>query len=315
MLLYVFEFITYAFLVSSVLFAYLLIRSFFYSDKNKKTKLKLFIAIILIIGFITIFYGSFIEPRMLFANEYNININKNKSIEKIRMAVVADTHFGPFKKYNYSKKIADKLNSQNPDLIVLLGDYIYGDAENAKYLEPVLKLSKKYPIFAISGNHDYHLPAYKDPNQKDKTQVLRKLLKKYNVKLLENANQRLIINNQEFYLVGIKEIWTGQADFEKSMHGIDKTLPIITLCHNPDFIVEVQNKIDLMLSGHTHGGQITFPGIGPLTALPDELGRKYDKGLFRFENSQLFITKGAGETGPRARLFNPPEIAILNINL
>lgn len=315
MLLYVFEFITYALLILSALFAYLLIRSFFYSETKKKPKIKLIIAIILILGFITVFYGSFIEPRTLFANHYDININKNNTPAKIKIAVVADTHFGPFKKYNYSKKIADKLNSQNPDLIVLLGDYIYGKAENAKYLEPVLKLSNKYPIYAISGNHDYHLPAYKDPNQKDKTQILRKLLKQYNVKLLENANQRLIINNQEFYLVGIKEIWTGEADFEKSMQGTDNDLPIITLCHNPDFIVEVQNKIDLMLSGHTHGGQITFPGIGPLTALPDKLGRKYDKGLFQFENSQLFITKGAGETGPRARLFNPPEIAILNIDL
>jgi len=315
MLLYVFEIVTYAFLILSAIFAYRLIRAFFYLPKTQRSKLKFAIAIILIVGFTMVFYGSFIEPRMLFVNEYNIDIKKTESNDRIKIAAVADPHFGPFKKYGYSQKIADKLEEQNPDVIVLLGDYIYGLEENAKYLEPIIKLSSKYPIFVISGNHDYHLPEFKSPKQKDKTQILRQLLKKYNIKLLENSSQKIFINNEPIYLVGIKEIWTGEADLELAMQNIDQTKPIIMLCHNPDFIMQAHDTIDLMLSGHTHGGQIRLPGIGPVPPLPDELGRKFDKGLFKFNNAQLFITSGVGEAGPRARLFNPPEIAILNIDL
>jgi len=315
MLFYVFEFITYAFLILSAIFAYRWIRAFFYFKDKKRSKTKLIIAIILIFGWLIVFYGSFIESKMLFANQYDININKTESNEKIKIAAISDPHFGPFKKYEYSQKIADKTNEQNPDLIVLLGDYIYGLEENAKYLEPIIKLSEKYPIFVISGNHDYHLPEFKSPKQKDKTQILRQMLKKYQLDLMENANQQLTINNQQFYLVGIKEIWTGEADLELAMQNVDPEKPIIMLCHNPDFIIQAHDKIDLMLSGHTHGGQITLPALGPVPSLPDELGRKFDKGLFKFNNSQLFITSGVGEAGPRARLFNPPEIAILNVDL
>jgi len=315
MLLYVFEFITYAFLILSAIFAYRLIRAFFYSQKGKRSKIKLIIAIGLIIGFLIVFYGSFIESRMLFVKEYNIDIEKNKSSDRIKIAAISDPHFGPFKKYNYSQKIADKIDQQNPDLIVLLGDYIYGLEENAKYLEPIVKLNDKYPIYVITGNHDYHLPEFRSPKQKDKTQVLRQVLDKYNLELMENTNQQLTIKNQQFNLVGIKEIWTGEADLDKAMQGVDQSMPTIMLCHNPDFIMQAHDQIDLMLSGHTHGGQIRLPSLGAVPPLPDELGRKYDEGLFKFNNTQLFITSGVGEAGPRARLFNPPEISILNVDL
>lgn len=314
MLLYVFEIITYAFLVLSAIFAYRLIRAFFCLEKEKKYW-KLIIAIILILAWLTVFYGSFIEPRMVTVKNYDIDIKKNETNERIKIAAISDPHFGPFKKYQYSQKIADKIDQQNPDVIVLLGDYIYGLEENAKYIEPIIKLSEKYPVFVISGNHDYHLPEYKSIKQRDKTEVLKQILKKYNLELFENNNKQLTINNQQFYIIGIKEIWTGEADLEKAMQDVDQTKPIIMLCHNPDFIMKAMGKVDIMLSGHTHAGQIRLPFIGPVPPLPDELGRKYDQGLFQFEQSQLFITPGIGEAGPRARLFNPPEISILNIDL
>ncbi|MFZ5364831.1 MAG: metallophosphoesterase [Patescibacteria group bacterium] len=273
------------------------------------------IGIILIVGFVVVFYGSFIEPKLVTVKEYSVDIKKNESPDRIKIAAVSDPHFGPFKKYNYSQKIADTIDQQNPDLIVLLGDYIYGAGENAKYLEPILKLSGKFPLVVISGNHDYHLSEFKSSQQQDKTYVLRQMLRKYNLALLENDNQQLTINSQQFNIIGIKEIWTGEADLEKALSGINESIPSLMLCHNPDYILEANNQVDIMLSGHTHAGQIRLPLIGPLSPLPDELGRKFDTGLFRFDQTQLFITPGVGETGPRARLFNPPEVSILNVDL
>ncbi|HUT22662.1 MAG TPA: metallophosphoesterase [Candidatus Bipolaricaulota bacterium] len=314
MLLYVFEIIIFGWLIAAAIIAYHLIRSFFYK-KNERKISRLLIAGLLILSWLIVFYGSFIEPRELWVNNVEININKTESAQRIRIAAVSDSHFGPFKKYKYSQKIADALRAQNPDVIVLLGDYIYGDEGNHKYLAPILELSKDYPMYLISGNHEYHLPGYNDPKYKDKTGTLKELLENYPAKLLENENEKIVINGESFYLAGVKEYWTGNADINAALKGTNRTEPIILLAHNPDFIAAAQDKVDLMLSGHTHGGQIRLPLIGPVSPIPDELGRQYDQGLFDFDQTQIFITSGVGEIGPRARLFDPPEIAVLNIDL
>ena len=78
-------------------------------------------------------------------------------------------------------------------------------------------------------------------------------------------------------------------------------------------MIEEKHNIDLVLAGHTHGGQIRLPFIGAVPTLPTAIDDSYDKGLFQFDSFKLFITSGLGEVGPRARLFNPPEIVKLKL--
>ena len=92
-------------------------------------------------------------------------------------------------------------------------------------------------------------------------------------------------------------------------------MPIILIAHNPDAILYSNaDRADLVIAGHTHGGQIRLPWIGSIARIPTILGNDYDKGLFEYGDQQLFITSGVSETGPRARLFNPPVISVLTIS-
>ena len=277
-MLYIFEAITYLWLFLSLYLFYILFKAFLNSKKTKTVFL--FFSLLFLIGFIVVFYGSFIEPRTISVKNYDINLNKTSSNQTIKIAAISDTHFGPFKKFGYSQKIADKLEKENPDIVVLLGDYIYGKEEYFKYLEPILKLENKFPIYAITGNHEYHLPKLLSPKYQDKTKTLREILEKYKVPLLENKNQVIEIKGEKFNLAGIKEIWTKDYNLDEIIEKGDKSLPTILLCHNPEIVLEAQNK-----------------------------------GLFYFQKTILFISPGIGEIGARARLFDPPEISILNVNL
>ena len=92
-------------------------------------------------------------------------------------------------------------------------------------------------------------------------------------------------------------------------------MPVILVSHNADIVGRAEKLgIDLVLAGHTHGGQVRLPFFGAVPKIPHRLGNHYDRGLFQFGETKLFITSGLGETGPRARLLVPPEVALLEIN-
>ena len=114
-------------------------------------------------------------------------------------------------------------------------------------------------------------------------------------------------------MAGIDDIWFGGSS-KAALDGLTDEDMVILLAHNPDAVLFSETKVaDLILSGHTHGGQIRLPLVGSLAHIPTVLGNTYDKGLFSLKDQWLFITSGVGEIGPRARLFNPPEIVLLNI--
>jgi predicted MPP superfamily phosphohydrolase len=130
-------------------------------------------------------------------------------------------------------------------------------------------------------------------------------------------NKHVIINhhNQSFILACADHRLMKEYDIDGVMKNIPSNLPTILLTHIPDVILdEPSTKADLIICGHTHGGQIRLPFIGPLHPIPDELGKAYDQGIFTLKNGSLLaITHGIGETMARARLFCPPEIMVLHI--
>lgn len=260
-----------------------------------------------------ILYGSFIEPRLIKVTKENITL-KEKNEKQIKIAFISDIHAGPYKKEKFVKKIAQITIEQNPDIVLLGGDFILGKEENGKYLIGLKELSEKYPTYAVWGNHEYNIGNPENLSKfKDKTKTLRETFQKINIKVLNNE-KRLI--DEKFWLLGVDSVWAQKDNLNLATEGIDNNLPKILLAHNPEVIHKTENKnIDFVLSGHTQGGQIRIPLIGTVPSLPTNLGRKYDYGLFEISDTLLYITKGAGESGPRARLFCRPEIVILNINL
>ena len=148
----------------------------------------------------------------------------------------------------------------------------------------------------------------------EKIAAIKKYLAEQNIRLLENSGEKIKIRGRGIYLGGTKEYASRGENVALAFKDASRNEPKILLTHNPDVIyAAMKSGVDLVLSAHTHGGQVRLPLYGPVISPPTELGRYFDKGFFRFGNTQLFITSGIAETGARARLFNPPEIVILNL--
>lgn len=295
-----FEFIIYIFLISSGVF---LIEVFSRWKKLKRKSLFVCFSIIFLILWIVVFYGSFVEPKRLVVNEQFVELPESSG-HLLRAVVISDIHVGPYKDSSWVEKVVTNVNELEPDVVFIIGDFIFSKSEQSKMLGPLKNLSAKYGVFAVTGNHDYiGLESEK----------IVAALNKLGVRVLENESLRLF-KDRSLVLSGVSDIWFEGNPYE-ALKGVLEKDQVVLLSHNPDIVYSsVINKADLVISAHTHGGQVRLPWIGPISPLPTQLGRKYDKGLFSFKDIPLFITSGVSETGSRARLFNPPEIVLLNIN-
>lgn len=260
-----------------------------------------------------IFYGSFVEPRQIVVHSQELRLSEQPT-HTITAAVIGDTHVGPYKGRAFIEHMIDHIVEINPDVIFLVGDYVYDHGDQVTALEPLANITRVYPTYAVLGNHDYDLRSPASPVDDARAREVEEALTSYGVHVLKNEG--VAIDNNQLWLAGVEDIWShrariGDALFDRPV----PPLPTILLTHNPDtmFFVRHSQLINLVLAGHTHGGQIRLPLIGPVPQIPDELGRHYDKGLFDYDGTPLFITSGIGESGPRARLFNLPEIAALTI--
>ncbi|MEK7523405.1 MAG: metallophosphoesterase [Patescibacteria group bacterium] len=273
--------------------------------------------VLALLAWLVIFYGSFIEPRLLLVAREEIKLGSAPT-ETLSVALISDLHVGPYKKADYIEKVVAKTLSLKPDIILLAGDFVYDNQNQTEYLAPLKKLQAPYGVFAIMGNHDYgdHEVVTGAPADV-RASTVRSTLTSMGIKILINEGVKIHKGSKDIFLLGTDELWTKRANIEQALESFHLNKiphPSILVTHNPDLVIQAQSEeIDLVLAGHTHGGQIRLPFLGSVPPIPDELGRKYDRGLFAFGKTQLFITSGAGEMGPRARLLVPPEVALLEV--
>ncbi len=275
---------------------------------------------LLAIAWLVIFYGSFIEPRIIVINRTTIDLpHKNNSVGAeskrsfLNVALISDFHLGPYKQRGFVERAVKKLIVLKPDIVVMAGDFVL-EEERApvEWFEPFRELTAQIPTFAVVGNHEY-TDGYvlRSKEAQARSSHIVKTLEKNGVRVL--INEGAIVGR--FSILGVDDVWTWRVNIAKALTSIGgKNHPLIVVAHNPDIIQKAQKMgADLVLAGHTHGGQIRLPFWGPVPQIPTRLGNRYDRGLFQFGATQMFITSGIGETGPRARLFVPPEIAMLTI--
>jgi len=293
------------------------------AKRLNKAGLGLFI--IIIICQVTVLYGSLIEPQWLEVTYTDIELpsaaNKvvqNEPIQQLKIAVVSDLHLGPYKGAEYTKRVVAEINAINPDILLMPGDFIYSRESHADGLAPFKELNPKIISLATLGNHDYGISRHiagKVDGSLTKSAYVRNRLEQAGVRVLSNESLLLFEGDRQIQITGLEDLWGYTGQFADDLFADSETTTII-LEHNPDIILDSRAKTaDLVVSGHTHGGQVRLPVIGAIAPLPTKLGRDFDRGLFDYaDSSQLFITRGAGEMGPRARLFNRPEIAVLNLS-
>ncbi|HRH23477.1 MAG TPA: metallophosphoesterase [Candidatus Magasanikbacteria bacterium] len=275
-----------------------------------------------LIAVIVLIWGSFIEPKIIETSYVPIHISKVH--HEFTIAVLTDLHAGPYKKTDFFERVVEETMKLNPDMVVLVGDHTFNcvpNQEEVQYLTPLKKLTEKYPVYAVHGNHEYGLSDHlgTNPTQKryaDVSEHTKKTLQSYGVTYLQNQILKLKVKNQELYLFGGDEVWANSLNYS-SLATRNTDFPLIALIHNPVYLYHPHpSGIDLTISGHTHGGQLRLPYIGPL-AKPDAIiPKKLYQGLHEPERKgeYLFVSRGLGESEPRARLFCIPEITLLTIS-
>jgi len=225
----------------------------------------------------------------------------------LRVVALADTHVGRWRDGDSVAKAVRKANAEEPDLVVLLGDYCHhmrGDSDAAfnDAIGPFGDLAAPLGVFAIPGNHDYW----------DGIEQVSAAFDRAGIPLLVNEHRLIDVPGGELAVVALDDLWVGEEDVSRAYDGLPESTARLTLSHNPDrFIVNEDEDFGLMLSGHTHGGQVVIPFHGPIR-LPIQ-HKEYAMGLHERGHDQLYVSRGVGVVTPPIRLFCPPEISLIRL--
>lgn len=272
------------------------------SKTKTNNKLKCTLKWVLIaLPIILLLYAYFVEPFWIQTREFSLD--SGGVGEKI--VFISDTHFGNHYSEKKLKKVIDRVNEQNPDLVILGGDYIDRDPKFVtKFFEIISKIKALDGVYGVLGNHDSNrriLPLVKDGMAKDG--------------ILSLDNQGYWINKGErrIRVAGVGDYNYGTQDIEKGFgDDIKPSDYIILVSHNPDYFEEVNDKrANLSLAGHMHGGQIGFGFWYPL--LPSNYGDKYIGGLIKNGDKSVIVSKGIGMSIFPFRFAARPDIVVINL--
>ncbi len=221
-----------------------------------------------------------------------------------RIAVVSDIHVGPLAGRARTERIVRMINEADPDLVTIVGDLVDGTVgELGSAVEPLRDLVSREGTFFVTGNHEYFV---------DDTTAWLGELERLGVQPLRNENTAIRRGGAAFGLAGVNDIAGEEKseppDFDRALSGTDSSRPTILLAHQPVQVEEAAARgVDLQLSGHTHGGQM-WPFHYIVRAVQPSLA-----GLSTVDNTQLYVTRGAGFWGPPVRVGAPPDITVLSL--
>ncbi|MBX9678306.1 MAG: metallophosphoesterase [Gemmataceae bacterium] len=259
-------------------------------------------------------YATRIEPHWLELNRYTVPIRGlPPAFRNLHLVQMSDFHAGHHVPSAFLHEAVDLTHAQKPDVIVLTGDFIHKGYQHVERVAKDLsRLHAPMGVFAVLGNHDFSVRnALGMRRYRDLHQAVADSLTQHGIRLLRNETHPLERDGQKLYLTGIDDLWSRMMDLDRSFDGLCPNTPRVVLAHNP-LTIEMLNgrRCDLMLSGHTHGGQVKLPGIGRLALGPK--GRRFAAGMYRVGDSVLYVNKGVG-CGLRIRYGVRPEVAVLTL--
>jgi uncharacterized protein len=224
-----------------------------------------------------------------------------KNLDGFRVIHLSDIHHSPFTSLEHINRAVEIANKLKPDMCVLTGDYISHEAE---YIEPMARamgqLKSEFGTFACLGNHDHRT----DP------QTVADSLRAENISVLINEGFRFSARGASFWLCGVDDYMVGKTDLRAALRGSFPDEMKMLLAHNPKIIYRAARaSVDLMFSGHTHGGQVRLRDEEK-KILPR---RKFASGLYRRKDTQVYITRGIGTVVLPVRYGCPPEISLIEL--
>ena len=250
--------------------------------------------------------GVLLEPRHVVVERKTIAINDlPDAFDGFRICQITDVHHGPFTGLGFIEKVVEKVNSLNPGLVVLTGDYV---DHSSKYIVPAVsalcRLKSSNGVLAVLGNHDHWMDA----------NLTQEVFNRYNVPVITNSHKLIEIKDKAICVAGVGDLMEDSQDLKAAFYGVPADIPRILLSHNPDYAesMPATERVDLVLAGHTHGGQVRMLfSIAPITM--SRYGQKYAGGLVRSASGQVYVSRGIGVVGLPVRFNCPPEITIITL--
>jgi len=273
---------------------------------NKRIRVVLAVIPLVIAG--CVFWGTFIEPNRLVT--HRVAIDNTSLPQNLKIAVLSDIHAGGwFVGEKKLRAIVEQTNQLQPDLIVILGDYMSGEGWMSHRMNPevfcaILKdLHAPLGVYSVLGNHDWWWDGRR----------VRSGLEANGIRVLDDEVTELRYGGRQFWLAGLADLWTRPQRIAQTIAKIPEGLPIIALTHNPDIFPRLPQRVNLLMAGHTHGGQVRFPIIGTVIQ-PSDFGQKYVRGHVYENGHHLFVTTGIGTSILPVRFGVTPEIVLLTLS-
>lgn len=232
--------------------------------------------------------------------------NLPPALDGFTIGQLSDLHFGRLVPPEHIRRAVDLLMSHRPNLIALTGDFVWGGAQAGHIdREALAPLQAEHGVYAVLGNHDYW---------SNDVPGITRVLADLGAEMLVNASRQLRAGNTDWWICGVDNIWEGKPSLDVTLAGVPPDAFRLLLCHEPDYADKAAAYgIPLQLSGHSHGGQVRLPLIGPPLLPP--LGRKYPMGLQRIHNTSSFVytNVGIGLIAPPFRFRCRPEVTLLTL--
>jgi predicted MPP superfamily phosphohydrolase len=253
-------------------------------------------------------YGFLIEPNRFSVETVRLKLPRlSPRFSGFRIAQISDIHMGGWMNLERLQHVADLVLAQKPDVLLITGDFLIGYEFNhasRQALEDLIAglspLADSVPTFAVLGNHDYWI----------NSKAVREMLRAAGITDLTNRVFTLTRDAEHLHLCGVDDVWDGDVRLDDVLTQLKGDGAAILMAHEPDYAdtSAATGRFDLQLSGHSHGGQIVLPLLGP-PRLP-YLGRKYPSGLYKIGEMFQYTNRGVGMARLPIRINCPPEITV-----
>jgi len=261
------------------------------------------IVVVIVISFL--FYGFFIEPFILFVfHKFFYFENLPKSFDGFKIVQISDLHFTRLTRLH--KKVLAILEREKPDMIAVTGDFVGWNLKITcgSFCKDIANKSRN--VFAVLGNWDHKM---------DNFDFLVKNIKDNGISVLINESVPIHKDGEEIFILGTDDSFTGYANLKETFKNVPENAFVILLTHCPDIIYEATRyKPQLVLSGHTHGGQVKIPFLKAFY-VPSKFGTHFLSGLFKIKETYLYVNRGLGTSHLPFRLFSPPEVTVFTLYL
>jgi predicted MPP superfamily phosphohydrolase len=243
------------------------------------------------------------EPFRLTVEHHQIRLRRlPRELDGFRIVQLSDLHHSPFTSREQIERAIATANSLQPDIVALTGDYVSKErAYAAPCAELLGELRPRHGVFAVLGNHDHWTDAA----------LITDLFRAEGITVLINQGMRFEKNGAAFWLAGVDDTMVGLEDLPLALAGASEQEFKLLLAHNPIILRKAARAgVDLVLSGHTHGGQVSLRSDRSASGRPR---RRLLKGLARRGETQIYVTRGLGTVVLPVRFGCPPEVSLLEL--